>query len=217
MVENDLVTKIRKTASKEEALEEMDVRTLMILVRKLLDKMPPSDQQSFLIIRLFANWSVHVEITQSNTGLRILSAINDGLVIFKSAHTDILRRGLSQEIGFPALRREMKLFFSNLGIDNTVVSDNHIWAVFVVHLIEIIRDVPLSFPKVSALDKTKRKVYDHISRNAIKPGAGVISIQISNVDYDALGAKNIGEKMCLLIMMEDTTTIVVPLEIDVRL
>ena len=217
MVENDLVTKIRKTASKEEALEETDVRTLMILVRKLLDKMPPSDQQSFLIIRLFANWSVHVEITQSNTGLRILSAINDGLVIFKSAHTDILRRGLSQEIGFPALRREMKLFFSNLGIDNTVVSDNHIWAVFVVHLIEIIRDVPLSFPKVSALDKTKRKVYDHISRNAIKPGAGVISIQISNVDYDALGAKNIGEKMCLLIMMEDTTTIVVPLEIDVRL
>jgi len=70
MVENDLITKIRKTASKKEALEETDVRTLMILVRKLLDKMPPSDQQSFLIIRLFANWSVHVEITQSNTGLR---------------------------------------------------------------------------------------------------------------------------------------------------
>jgi len=75
----------------------------------------------------------------------------------------------------------------------------------------------LSFPKLSALDKTKRKVYDHISRNAIKPGAGVISTQISNVDYDALGAKDIGERMCLLIRMEDTTTIVVPLEIDVRL
>lgn len=217
MVENDLISKIRKTVSKKEALEETDVRSLMILVRKLLDKIPPSDQQSFLIIRLFANWSVHIEITQSNTGLRILSAINDALVTYKSAHTDILRRGISQEIGFPALRREMKLFFGNLGIDDTVVSDNHIWAVFVIHLIEIIRDVPLSFPKLSALDKTKRKVYDHISRNAIKPGAGVISIQISNVDYDALGAKDIGERKCLLIRMEDTTTTVVPLEIDVRL
>ena len=39
---------------------------------------------------------------------------------------------------------------------------------------------------------------------------------MSNVDYDALGAKDIGERMCLLIRMEDTTTIVVPLEIDVR-
>ena len=217
MVKNDLITKIRKTVSKKEALEETDVRSLMILVRKLLDKMPPSDQQLFLIIRLFANWSVHIEITQSNTGLRLLSAINDALVTYKSAQTDALRIGISQEIGFPALRREMKLFFSNLGIDDTAVSDNHIWAVFVIHLIEIIRDVPLSFPKLCALDKTKRKVYDHISRNAIKPGAGVISIQISNVDYDALGAKDIGERMCLLIRMEDTTTIVVPLEIDVRL
>lgn len=217
MVENDLVRKIRKIVSKKKTLEETDVRSLMILLRKLLDKMPPSDQQSFLIIRLFANWSVHIEITQSNTGLRILSAINDALVTYKSAHTDMLRRGLSQEIGFPALRREMKLIFSNLGIDDTVVSDKHKWAVFVIHLIEIIRDVPLSFPKLSALDKTKRKVYDHISRNAIKPGAGVISIQISNVDYDALGAKEIGERMCVLIRMEDTTTIVVPLEIDVRL
>lgn len=217
MVENDLISKIRETVSKKEALGETEVRSLMILVRKLLDKMPPSDRQSFLIIRLFANWSVHIQITQSNTGLRTLSAINDALVTYKSAHTDILRRGISQEIGFPALRREMKGFFGNLGIDDTVVSDNHTWAVFVIHLIEIIRDVPLSFPKLSALDKTKREVYDYISRNAIKPGAGVISIQISKVDYDALGAKDIGERMCLLIRMEDTTTIVVPLEIDVRL
>jgi hypothetical protein len=217
MVENGLITKIRKTVSKKEALEETDVRSLMILMRKLLDKMPQSDQQSFLIIRLFANWSVHIEINQSNIGLRILSAINDALVTYKSTHTDILRRRISQEIGFPALRKEIKLFFGNLGIYGIVVSDNHVWAIFVTHLIEIIRDVPLSFPKLSSLDKTKRKVYDNISRNAVKPGAGVISIQISNVDYDALGAKDVGERMCLLIRMEDTTTLVVPLEIDVRL
>lgn len=216
MVENDLVTKIRKTVSKKKALEETDVRSLMILVRKQLDKMPPPDQRSFLIIRLFANWAVHVEITQSNTGLRILSAINDALVTFKSAHTDILRKGISQKIGFPALRKEMKLFFGIIGVDDIVFSDNHIWAVFVAHLIEIIRDVPLSFPQLSALDKTKRKIYDHISRNTIKPGAGVISIQISRINYAELGARESGDIMCLLIKTEDTTTIVMPLLIDVR-
>ena len=217
MVENDLITKIKETVSKKERLEEPDVRSLMILARKLLDQMPPQDQQSFLIIRLFANWAVHNEITQSNTGLRILSAINDALVKFKSVDTDTLRIGISQEIGFSALRREMKLFFGHIGIDDTIISDNNVWAVFVTHLIEIIRDVPLSFPHLSSLNKTKRKIYDQIARNTIKPGTGVISIQISIVDYAALGAKDSGDLMCLVIRTEDTTTIVVPLIIDVRL
>ena len=217
MVENDLITKIKETVSKKERLEEPDVRSLMILARKLLDQMPPPDQQSFLIIRLFANWAVHNEITQSNTGLRILSAINDALVKFKSVGTDTLRIGISQEIGFSALRREMKLFFGHIGIDDTIISDNNVWAVFVTHLIEIIRDVPLSFPHLSSLNKTKRKIYDQIARNTIKPGTGVISIQISIVDYAALGAKDSGDLMCLVIRTEDTTTIVVPLIINVRL
>ena len=202
MVVNDLITKIKQTVSKKEALEETDVRSLMILMRKLLDQMQDSYQQSFLIIRLYANWAVHNEITKSNPGLRILSAINELLVTFKSADTDILRKEISQGLGISTLRREMKLFFENIGFDDDV---------------EIIRDVPLSFPQLSALDKTKRKIYDSITHNTIKPGAGVISIQITNVDYDEFGAKNIGKKMCLRITTEDTTTIIVPLEIDVRI
>ena len=216
MVENDLITKIKKAVSKKEGIEEPDVRSLMIILRKLLDQMSPSDQQSFLIIRLFANWAVHNQITQSNTGLRILSAINDTLVTFKSADTDALRIGISKAIGFSALRKEMKLFLSQAGIDDAVVSDNRIWAIFIDHLIEIVRDVPLSFPPISALDRSKRKIYDQIAHNPIKPGAGVVAIQISIVDYDELGAKNIGKIMCLLIRTEDTTTTVVPLTPDVR-
>jgi hypothetical protein len=215
MVELDLIAKIRETVSKKESLEEADVRSLMILIRKLLDLMQQSDQQSFLITRLFANWAIHIEITKSNIGLRILSAINDALVTFKSADTDALRNGISNEIGFSALRREMKLFLNNTGIDDTIVSDSQVWAVFVNHLIEIIRDVPLSFPTVSTLDNAKRNIYDQIARNPIKHGAGVVAIQITNVDYSALGAKDTGEIMCLAIRTEDTTTIVVPLSVDI--
>jgi hypothetical protein len=216
ILENDLIMKISQTVSKKNDLEEADVRALMILFRKLLDMMPPKDQQKFLIIRLFSNWAVHVEITQSNTGLRVLSAINDTLVTFKSADTDALIIGISQEIGFSALRKEMKIFQDRIGVADTIVSDNRVWAAFVAHIIEIIRDVPLAFPPMSALDKTKRKIYDQIALSSIKPGAGVVSIQISNVDYAAHGAKDVGDIMCLLIRTEDTTTIVVPLMIDVR-
>lgn len=215
-MEDDLITKIRETVSKKEKLEEADIRSLMIIIRKLLDMMSSADQQLFLIIRLFANWAVHVEITNSNTGLRVLSAINDVLVAYKSADTDAMRARISQEIGFSALRKEIKLFFDRIGVDDNLVADNYVWSVFVTNLIEIIRDVPLAFPPLSSLDKSKRKIYDKIARNPIKPGAGVILIQISLVDYDALGAKNTGKIMSLLIRTEDTTTIVMPLLIDVR-
>lgn len=216
-MKDDLIRKIRSTVSKNENLEEADVRSLMILIRKLLDIMPESDQKSFLVIRLFANWVAHIEITQSNTGLRILSAINSALVSIKDS-TDIIamQTKMSEAIGFPALRKELKLFFDHIGVDDALVSNNHAWAILISHLIEIIRDVPLSFPRLSALDATKRKIYEEIAQNPIKPGAGVIAVKISLIDYAALGAQEPGNTMCLLIKMEDTTTIVMPLLIDAR-
>ncbi len=216
MVGIDLIEKMGNTASKNEALEEEDVRTLMILARKLLDLEPTLNTQ-FLIIRLFANWAVHVEISRSNIGLRILSAINDALVTNKSADTGALCNGISKEIGFPSLRKELKQFFDFFHIVDTIASNDRVWAVFVTHLIEIIRDVPLSFPPISTLDKSKRKIYDAIACNSIKPGAGVVAIRISMIDYGSHGAKDVGKRMCLVIMLEDTTTIAVPLIIDARI
>jgi hypothetical protein len=207
MVGIDLIEKIGNTASKKETMEEEDLRTLMILARKFLDLMPDLNTQ-FLIIRLFANWAVHVEITKSNTGLRILSAINDALVTYKSADTNALCTGISKEIGFPALRKELKQFFDHFHIVDSITYEDRVWAVFVTLLIEIIRDVPLSFPPISTLDKRKRKIYDSIARNSIKAGAGVVAIQISKIDYDSLGAKDIGERTCLIILLEDTTKVV---------
>ena len=217
-MEKDLITKIRNTVAKNKDLEEADVRSLMILVRKLLDNMPQSDQKPYLTIRLFSNWVAHIEITQSNTGLRILSAINNVLVSVKdSVDAVAMQTKMSEAIGFPALRKEMKLFFGHISVDDMLVSDNNIWAIFINHLIEIIRDVPLSFPQLSALDATKRKIYEKIAQNPIKPGAGVISIQISRINYAALGTREWGgDIMCLLIKTEDTITIVIPLLIDVR-
>lgn len=214
---DNLIRKIRSTVAKSNNLEEADVRSLMILIRKLLDRMPESDQKPFLVIRLFSNWVAHIAITQSNTGLRILAAINNALVSIKdSTDTIAMQAKISAAIGFPVLRKEMKLFFGRIGVNDTLLSDNHVWAVFVSHLVEIIRDVPISFPELSTLDTTKRKIYKEIAQNPIKPGAGVIAAQISYVDYAAVGAPEAGRNTCLLIRTADTTTIVMPLLIDVR-
>ena len=217
-MDDDLIKKIRATIIKNKQINEADVRSLMILVRKLLDKMPRSNQDLYLLIRLFCNWVAHIEITKSNTGLRILAEINDVLVSVKKAKdTTEMQTKISQAIGYPALRKELKSFFDRIGVDDTLVSDNNVWGIFFTYLIEIIRDVPLSFPALSRLDSTKQNIYKKIAQNPIKPGAGVISIKISLIDYSALGVKNAGCKMCLLIRTEDTTTTVIPLLIDVRL
>jgi len=217
-MEDDLIKKIRATITKNKKIKEADVRSLMILVRKLLDKMPKSDQDLYLIIRLFCTWVAHIEITKSNTGLRILAEINDALVSVKKAKdTTEIQTKISQAIGFPALRKELKSFFDHIGIDDTLVSDNAVWAIFITYLIEIIRDVPLSFPPLAKLDSAKQKIYKTIAQNPVKPGAGVISVQISLRDYSSLGVKDAGNKMCLLIRTEDTSTTVIPLLIDARL
>lgn len=213
-MEKDLIIKIKATVAKKENIDEESIRSFMIVVRKLLDKMSQSNQNLYLNVRLFCNWVAHIEITKSNTGLRILAKINDTLVSIKdSMDTIAMRTKMSQAIGFPVLRKELKSFFSYIGVDDTLVSDNNIWAVFLDNLIEIIRDVRLSFPSLSKLDATKQKIYDQIAKNPIKAGAGVISIKICLIEYPA----PTGQIMCLTIRTEDTTTIVIPLLIDVRL
>ena len=216
-MEKDLIKKIRTFVAQKEHIDEANVRSFMILARKLLDTMSKADQNSFLILRLFCNWVAHIEITNSNTGLRILAEVNDALVDIKDSRDSIaMQTIISQALGYPALRKELKLFLNKIGADNILAIDNNIWSVFIDNLMEIIRDVPLSFPELSKLDATKKAIYDKIAKNPIKPGAGVISIQISRIDYSALGIKDVKEIMCLLIRMENITTIVIPLLIDIR-
>lgn len=42
-MEEDLITKIKDIVAKKENVNENDIRSLMILIRKLLDKMPQSE------------------------------------------------------------------------------------------------------------------------------------------------------------------------------
>jgi hypothetical protein len=211
-MKDDLIGKIESIITKKGQIDEDNILSLMVLIRKLLDKMQQSDMKSFLTLLLFCNWTVHNEITQSNTGLRILSEINDALVRIKNVKdNNLMQILLSQAIGFSKLRGELKLFFNSNGIDDILTCDNNIWINFVCNLIKIILDVPLSFPHLSKLDPAKQKIYNQIAQNPIKPGTGVISIKISEIDYGTVGKYKVGKKKCLCIRTEDTTTIIVPL------
>jgi len=216
-MKNDLIEKITKIVDKNEISED-EMRSLMILIRKVLETMSESDKNDYLTLNLFCNWIAHIEISNSNTGLRILAKINDTLVDTRHSGDGTAIGIKMSEVLFVGLRRELKAFFSNIKVKEALIEDNKLWGtVFVIQLLETIKDVPLSFPSIKDFDPTKMKIYEKIAQNAIKPGAGVISIWTSNVDFAALGMKAWGERLCLHIKTEDTTTIVVPMAIDVRL
>lgn len=216
-MDKDIARKINEVLQKGDQVTEHELRSMMGLVRKLLELMSDQDRSAYLLLSLFCNWAAHVEITRSNTGLRLLAKVNDALVGSRQSG-DALEIGLrmSEALSLSGLRKELVRFFTQNGLDATVIQDDRTWATcFLTHLIEIIRDVPLAFP--TQLDPMKQKIYDSIAQNAVKPGAGVASLRLSIVDYDKIGAKGIGERLCVLVTLADTTTVVIPLAIDASL
>lgn len=196
-------------------IDEDQTRSLIILVRKHMELMPDVDKADYATLNLFCNWSAHTIIDQSQPGLRTLSRINDVLVRVKDS-TDVsqIQKRISEAIGFNVLRREFISFLGILGVKHRF-SDKGVWAEFLSNIIEIIRDVPLSFPPIAKLKAPAVKIYAGIAKNPIKARAGVIRIMISKIDFDTLEAKGLGQKFCILIQTEAGPTIVVPLIIEV--
>jgi hypothetical protein len=209
-MKDDLIGKLRNIINLGTDLSEDNVRSFMVLARKLLDAESGLSGNNYLVLRLFSNWAVHTKITSSNTGLRILSKVNDALVSVKNgASSEIIERTISDAVGIDALKLEISNFIIEYSINKDFTKELLIWATFLIHLLEIIRDVPLSFPPLSELKDSQRRIYESIASNPIKPGAGVISLELKSIPNIAVGVNESGNRLCLLIVTEDTTSLVV--------
>jgi hypothetical protein len=210
-MDKELELKIKDLVSKIKTINEHEVRSLMILIRKRMELMPEEEMAHYLILNLFCNWVAHTEITKSITGLRTLARINNALVSIKdSKDMNEISLTISMAVGFSDLKTEFEKFIGNLGVI-TPISKNH-WINFMSHILAIIKDVPLAFPPLNELKDKERKIYEGISNNAIKPGAGVVAMLISEIDYGLFHEKWSVLK-CLKIRTADTTTFIVPLTI----
>lgn len=209
----DLRDKIKSRVEKLERITEDEVRSLMIIIRKQLESMPEETKSGYAVLNLFCNWIAHPKITKSITGLKVLARINDALVSVKdSKDLNEISFIISQAVGFGELKVDFKKFTDSLGI--AMPGSKSCWVNFMTHIIEIIKDVPITFPEIIKLQNRQRKIYETISNNPIKPGAGVIAVLISEVDYGLFGRKE-GVLKCLKIKTADTTTFIVPLTIQI--
>jgi hypothetical protein len=208
-MESDIASKIQRLVTLGTKLDEDQTRSLMILIRKEIELMSDVNRKKLTVLNLFCNWSAHTQIDQSMSGLRMLNRINDALVRVKQADTGTILTEMTKAIGFSVLHSELLLFLRQIDISETISDD--MWRIFLYNLIEIIRDVPLSFPIMRELKPPERKIYEQIAKNPIKPGAGVVKLILSNIDYKKFGLENGSEILCLLVRTEDTTTIIIPL------
>jgi len=212
-MKSDMDGKIRQLIKLGTSIDENQTRSLMILMRKEFELMTDVNRQKFLTLNLFSNWSAHTKIDKSMSGLRILFRVNNALVQIKqTVDNNTILTEMTKAIGFDTLRLELCLFLQYIGI-NEAVSDS-MWKTFLDNLIEIIRDVPLSFPLTRELKTSEKKIYEQIAKNPIKPGAGVVMIVLSKIDYGKFVFGNIGEILCLLVCTEDTTKIIIPLALS---
>lgn len=211
-MKSDVNNKIQLIINLGSGIDEDRTRSLMNLVRKEIELMSDVKKQKYLILNLFCNWSAHTKIDKSMSGLKILARINDALVKVKnSVDINTIQAELTNAIGFKELYSEFKSFLSFIGVCE--IMPNNEWTIIANNLIEIIRDVPITFPNSKKFKPAIQKIYNQIAKNAIKLGSGVKMVVLSYFDYEKLGFKGAGKKMCLLIRTEDTSTIIVPLNL----
>jgi len=210
-MEKDIVKKIQNILNSSEEINENQIRSLMILVRKRLELMVDTDKLKYLTLNLFCNWVAHTTISRSMIGFKTLAKVNDALVNVKgSKDIEEVRLIVTKAVGFDTLHLEFVSFLKEMNIQHLLLNRGN-WKAFLNNLIELIRDVPLKFPPINTLKKGATIIYNQIAKNPIKPGAGVISITIAKVDYGPILKTGQNEILCLIILVEDTTKLVVPL------
>jgi hypothetical protein len=135
-MKDDIISKLRIIINLGIDLHEDNVRSFMVLARKLLDAESGLSANQYLILRLFSNWAVHTKINCSNTGLRILSKVNDALVGVKNgASSEIIERTISDAVGIDALKLEISNLIIEYSINKDFTKEFPIWATFLIHLL----------------------------------------------------------------------------------
>ena len=189
--------KIEELILKGDQMSEQDVSSLVTWIKKQLETMPQADREKFSILKMYCDWHHHHSVDTSKTGLRILKKINDALCENKKRSVDANILAVSTSIGLGVLKSEMRGFLESIGLE-TQELDSY-WSVFIGHLMELINQSTIEFPK--NIDTPRQKMINDIKASPLKAGMWVI----------AATPININGKRHLMILTSDTTRIIVPL------
>ena len=128
-------------------MEREDACFLMVQARHLVEESQNSEQ--YRVIKFYADWVVHPELTRSRVCLETLKDITRVIVDNWNPTGPDMTTQVSQVIGIPTLRRELTALFreNKLPLQTFEYFEN--WKGFVGFFIWLLIDKPIGFPEVA--------------------------------------------------------------------
>ena len=147
----------------------------MVELRKLLEQMGRDLRRKYPILNFYCNWVVHSSKDRDNQAIvEIIQKIDNSIITGhnfpdKKYFMPSDDSGL-EFISLAHLKNDMKKFFDQLDLPNSIFSDNK-WSPFRDLLIQVLRDQPIKNPT----DTVKLVCF----RPSIK-GAAILEIEFKN-------------------------------------
>lgn len=210
--QNENIEKIR-TILKSTSESEEAVLLLFELLIDHIEKLPVEEQQKFVLLWFFADWSHQKNIGKSIPALMLIKRLDKRLRELRLVKSDeLFIKQLSDYISFSLLQEELQLFLKTYGLPADIVLFPYKYKRFVKYIINILLDKPLAFPDPH--NKLITRLLDSTRKKQIKDRKGIISFNITNIDRALAegSTRPSGEKAAaLVILTNENSKIVVPL------
>jgi hypothetical protein len=208
----ELERKIKELVTAREPLSESEVSHLMTLMRKDLDRARNELGAEYQLLRFFCDWSVHITLDRSVSGMKMMQALNSILHEWGDRPPgeeffDSVTRALS----FDELRRQMASFFESARLSDRLTRNKRLWNNFVARLISVVRDCSLELPERTSKKEIK-EIREEIVGNPLKEGMWLTGLSLTGIDLELpQGPPSGTETLCVVLRTANTTEIVVPL------
>ena len=196
-MQKEVLLKIKKLVSKEE-YSESDISHMVSLMRKVLED--AFDKSKFPLLSFYSDWALHSSISRSKIGLEMLKKMQEILILNRNEDPYKVSSEVTKLLSVSMLRGEIQRFFEKCDIPVDIIN----WASFIVNLMEIIREIPIIFPKKMTGDVLA--LFNNMQRNPIKPGMVVSQLSIIKTDLSVLPGKE--EVFCWMLTTSNTTKII---------
>jgi hypothetical protein len=143
-VDNELISKIQRAIAPSK-LEEAQVAHLLVLARKLIERVPAVQVRRYPVLKFYCDWSLHSKIDRSEGGGAILAKLHEIVRTDLDAPGDlrVFVAKLGKALSFDQVRDDLNAIVHQFGGPKEIARTDK-WHSMVPIIVEIVSNVPLT-------------------------------------------------------------------------
>ena len=135
-------------------ISESECVDLISLTRNILERY--NLQSKYNLLNFYCNWVLHIELSKLSHCFSILEGMVSAIAEYSTiGDGGSLRENISTAISIDKLKEEFKMLFIEKALPIYLFDNNSNWRVFLIFLIERIKDKEITFPE--NIKKVKKK------------------------------------------------------------